>query len=271
METHYLILGIIQGLTEFLPVSSSGHLVLFERWFVQGVSNSSLLLMNVFFHMGTLLSVLLFFRKDLWIYIKESISWLKAPTRNTNPIQTEVGMIILLTIPTGLIGLAMKKGGIAHISVNGVLSALCVTGLLCIIIDRLNPAGRDQISWKQALFLGVIQGLAVVPGISRSGSTIFAGLLIGASREKMASFSFLMSIPAICAAFLLELKEAYEAGGATDIDSLSLFLGFSLSFIVGYLSLILLISLLKKKNFKIFGIYCLSLAILAGFGWIQPS
>ncbi|PCJ18734.1 MAG: hypothetical protein COB02_09870 [Candidatus Cloacimonadota bacterium] len=263
MDFNYLILGLVQGLTEFLPVSSSGHLFLFEKQLLSGINENTLLLMNICFHMGTLLSVILFFRKFLFEYIIETVNFLKSPSKDLNEIQKEVLYVIVLSVPTGIIGLGLKKSGIEHISTEAILLGLCVTGFICIIIDRLKD-GNEGLSLRKALVLGLIQGVAVIPGISRSGSTIFGGLLLGISREKMASFSFLMSIPAISGAFLLELKDVFEVG-LGGIDPMSLFAGTLVAFISGYISLILLIGLLKKKSFTIFGVYCFLISVTMYF------
>lgn len=260
MDFNYLILGLVQGLTEFLPVSSSGHLFLFEKQLLTGVNENALLLMNICFHMGTLIAVILFFRKFLWEYIVESFKFLKSPSKNLNPIQLEVFYVIVLSVPTAIIGLGLKKSGIEHISSLAILGALCLTGVLCIIVDRVKD-GDQGLTFKKAIILGIVQGVAVIPGISRSGSTILGGLALGLSREKMASFSFLMSIPAIGGAFLLEMKDVFSVG-LGGVDVLSLTAGTFTAFVSGYVSLILLIGLLKKKSFTIFGVYCLSVVVI---------
>jgi undecaprenyl-diphosphatase len=262
MDFAYLILGLVQGLTEFLPVSSSGHLTLFGKFlFAPGkVSEDAQLAINVVLHMGTLMALFVFFRKQIFEYIKVLFEWIKKPTKQLTELQQELFYIILLTIPTGLIGLSMKKMGVSGLPVVYVLVGLLVTGTMCIIIDKLSPKGEDKLTLKKALFLGVMQGFAVLPGISRSGTTICSGLFINISREKMASFSFLMSIPAILAAFALEVKDMME-GGTQGVDFTSLLGGTFVAFVSGYLSLFLLIKLLKKKNFKVFGIYCICVSL----------
>ena len=213
---HYLLLGLVQGLTEFLPVSSSGHLVLFERLLIEGMSSSSQLTVNVAFHMGTLIAVMAYFRIEIFDYLKATVKFILNPRESLNEVQWEVLMVLLLSIPTGILGLAMEKGGIGVFLLGELLLALCVTAFICFGIDRVNNqnSSTKKIKPHHAIMLGIVQGIAVVPGISRSGSTIFAGLLCGFSREKMASFSFLMSIPAITGAFLLECRGASGNGGS---------------------------------------------------------
>lgn len=266
IEYHYLILGLIQGLTEFLPVSSSGHLLLFERALLKGIPDSSLLMINVAFHMGTLIAVITYFWRDVYSYLIAFLALFRAQKGLECENQREVLMIILLSFPTGILGLALKKMNIEAIPLWGVLIALCVTALLCFGIDRvkISSSTDNNITPIKALILGLVQGIAVIPGISRSGSTIFAGLICGLSREKMASFSFLMSIPAITGAFLLELKELLELG-TQDVHLFSLGLGGLVAMVSGYLSLALLVRLLKGKQFKIFGLYCLTVAFVGFF------
>jgi len=265
VDWHYLVLGLVQGLTEFLPVSSSGHLLLFERQLLSGISDADLLTINVFFHAGTLIAVLFYFRERCLIYVLESLRWLRAPTRQGTPMQKEVAWIIVLTLPTGALGLGLKKAGIAQISVEAVLAALVLTGIICLLTDFVRERNKD-LGLGSVLALGVVQGLAVVPGISRSGSTILAGMACGLSRERMASFSFLMSIPAISGAVLLESIDLMRQG-LSGVSPGSLALGTLVASISGYLSLIFLISVLKKRYFRVFGVYCFGL--VAVVSWLR--
>lgn len=266
IEYHYLILGLIQGLTEFLPVSSSGHLLLFERALLKGIPDSSLLMINVAFHMGTLIAVIMYFWRDVYSYSSAFLSLFRSRKDSMSENQREVLMILLLSFPTGVIGLALKKMNIEAIPLWGVLIALCVTSVVCFGIDRVKvlSSSGNGITPIKAVILGLVQGIAVIPGISRSGSTIFTGLICGLSREKMASFSFLMSIPAITGAFLLELKELLELG-TQDVHLFSLGAGALVAMVSGYLSLALLVRLLKGKQFKVFGWYCLLVALIGFF------
>ncbi|MBT3784283.1 undecaprenyl-diphosphate phosphatase [bacterium] len=259
MDWNYVVLGLIQGATEFLPVSSSGHLLLFERVLLPDMGADTALAVNVLLHMGTLFAILLYFKQPLFQYLKEGFSWLRKPARSGNETQKEILWILVLSVPTAAIGLALKKGGIGEISPNMVLVALGLTGLLCIATDYL-PKRDAKLNLWRSLFLGVVQGVAVIPGISRSGSTIFAGLLGGISREKMASFSFLMSIPAIFGAFFLESLELYTKG-FSGLNVWSVLPGILVAFFSGYLALGILIRLLKRHYFRIFGVYCLLLSI----------
>jgi undecaprenyl-diphosphatase len=262
MNLSYLVLGLVQGLTEFLPVSSSGHLAVLSSILpgITELSSSDKLVISVFYHFATLIAVCLYFRVQILSYWKALMSRLKG--QETEEFG-EIVKIIILTVPTGIIGLGLKKAGIEEIPIHGVLLALCVTGALVFSVDSLKE-GKVKMGLKEALILGLAQGIAVVPGISRSGSTIFTGVALGISREKMASLSFLMSIPAILAATLLETIELSQAGiGGIDISSL--LFGGLIALVSGYLSLVALIPLLKRKWFRIFGIYCFAMAAWAYF------
>lgn len=259
MEWSYLTLGLVQGATEFLPVSSSGHLLLFEHVLNPDLDANSSLFLNVMLHMGTLLAVVLFFRGFLLTYLREAVAWIKNPQVKLNETQREILWIIVLSLPTALIGLGLKKLGIGEMKSEGVLIALAITGLFCIFTDFL-PIRDQKLNFWRSLLLGITQGLAVVPGISRSGSTIFVGILSGISREKMASFSFLMSIPAVGGAFLLEMWGA-KGIELRAINSISLIAGMAVAFVSGYLALTVLMRVLKSRYFRIFGFYCFGLSV----------
>ena len=218
-----------------------------------------MLFRSVMLHMGTLLAVLLFFKGFLHDYWKESVAWVKSPSVGLNEIQREIIWIIVLSIPTALIGFGLKKAGIGELGTDGVLMALAFTGLFCLLTDYI-PIRNGKLNLWRSLALGITQGLAVVPGISRSGSTIFIGLLSGISREKMASFSFLMSIPAVGGAFLLELIEA-RGMELQAINWISLLMGMIVAFVSGYAALAVLMKVLRSGYFRIFGFYCFGLSV----------
>jgi len=261
-----VILGIVQGLTEFLPISSSGHLVLFQHLF--GLKEPELFF-DISVHAGTLVAVILFFRKDLWAIIVSVIHFLSLFLKKQasfNDIQENADvkmafLIIVGSIPTGIIGLLFKQ--IAEQLFSSVFIVgfmLLVTGLLLWITRRVKAVGRNitGFSVKDALIIGVVQGLAITPGISRSGSTIATGLLLGLNREMAARYSFLLSIPAIVGAEILSLKDvSFQA-----IDT-SVILGTIAAGIVGYFSLTLLVYIVKKGQLHIFSPYCWAIGIVA--------
>ncbi len=190
-----VLIGLLQGMTEFLPVSSSGHQVLGGRF--MHLSEASTLSLLLWTHLGTLIAVLWFFRRDL-------LSMASGCLRRDSTSLKHVGLIVLATLPTGLIGLGLQKWVNAHLeSLLPVgVAFLCTATALFLVRDM----GRDggPIGWRVALWVGIFQGIAVIPGISRSGSTLAVALFLGIKSKTAFRFSFLVSIPAVAGAFLLE-------------------------------------------------------------------
>ena len=248
-----VLLGIVQGLTEFLPISSSGHLVLFQKLF--GIT-APMLSFDVFLHLGTLVAVFIVFWKDILAILKK-------------PLQNITYMLIVATIPAVVVGLLFEKQIEAMFN-GGVTLALgfIITGLLLIYSDRIKNPGKlnKDIRFADAAVIGCMQALAIVPAISRSGSTITAGLYQGLSRETAARFSFLLSIPAILGAALLTAKDIMGgpggAAGFLSAGALPLCFGFLASLLSGYLSIRFMLDLIKKSKLSYFGYYVL---VLAGF------
>ena len=209
-----LILGIVQGLTEFLPISSSGHLVLMQKWLSFKEHNLSL---NIAAHFGTLLSVFTIYFHKIKKICSDLIDFPK--TRHFSmPIRTFF-LIALASIPTGIIGLLSRDLFLfISSSTTYVGIALCLTGVILFLTGYRhkkgdtqgffhNFEGFEELTWRKALLIGSIQGLAIVPGLSRSGLTISVGLLMGLNKNVATSFSFLLSIPAILGATLIELGQ----------------------------------------------------------------
>ncbi len=241
-----VILGIVQGLTEFLPVSSSGHLCLMQNFFGERWLGD--VLFDVAVHLGTMLAVLVFFYRDLLELLKGI--WPRTFDRR----QAFVVLCLLITTAiTGTIGLIFKDQFLALFSMPRVTAAmLLVTGLITFLTDRIGRGVRQhgQVSIKDAVLIGLFQALAIIPGISRSGSTIFAGVFSGMERSWAASYSFIAAIPAIMGAGLLEWS---SAPGGFELIHL---IGALSAFIVGLISLKFLVWTLKKHNFFIFSVYC---------------
>ncbi|MCG8516331.1 MAG: undecaprenyl-diphosphate phosphatase [Halanaerobiales bacterium] len=245
-----VLLGIIQGLTEFLPVSSSGHLVLFQSLF--GIESDQLTL-EVFLHFGTLLPIIIIFRKDIIDIIlfkkeKRQLTWL----------------IIIGMIPTGLIGFFLKDffaGLYSSVSLVGFM--LLITGLLLYLAERLghNRKSLAEMNGVNAGLIGIAQGIAIIPGISRSGITIVAALLQGLDRESAARYSFLLSIPVIFGAGLLETKDVL-ASGLEGLSWLMLAAGTTAAAISGYFAIKYLLHILKKGRLSIFSYYCWTIGLL---------
>lgn len=213
-----IVLGLVQGLAEFLPISSSGHLALLQQWF--GIEENNVLLFAVLLHVGTLISVFIVYWKDIWELIRELFLTIKdlctgrglrleeRPTRKLGV------MIIVATIPTGIIGLLFNDffNGLYN-SVVPIGAGLIITGFLLVIAERTGHSNRGikQMNYRNALFVGAIQGIAIWPGISRSGSTLFGSLLCNLDRKFAVKFVFLISIPSILGSAVLEVRPPYRA------------------------------------------------------------
>lgn len=242
-----VVLGIVQGLTEFLPVSSSGHLVLLGSVF--GVQEN--LLIAVALHFGSLVAVLFAFRKEVVFLIKH-------PFCDTNK------KLVLATIPTVVIVLFFKTYIEDSFSGNFFLIGFVLTAFLLMLTDILQGKGADKkpIRTKSAILLGIAQGVASLPGVSRSGSTICTGILLGENRETVANFSFLMSIPIIVASCIYEMC---FGGGLLAFD-LSLvvpvLVGMAFAFISGLFAIKIMLKAVKRANLYIFAIYLVALVIV---------
>ena len=255
-----LFLGIIQGLTEFLPVSSSGHLVLFQN--LLGFKEPELLL-DTALHIGTLLAVCLYLRSDIKIMATEILHG-----NFKGPHAFLAWWVIIGTIPTAFIGLVFKDSlEVLFGSVWLVGIMLMVTGIILVcswflpmIAKRWakNYGDRKRVGLITALIVGTAQGLAIIPGISRSGATIVSGLACGLDRELAGRFSFLLSIPAIIGALVVQLN----AEAITRTGAIPLLVGFGISAIVGFLALKLLMSMIRKGTLHYFAPYCLLLGLL---------
>ena len=241
----FVYLGIIQGLTEFLPVSSSGHLVFAQK--ILGIDSLQLLIIATC-HMGTLLALILYFLKDI-------IKLFKQPRL--------MGYILLVTAITGIIGIIGRDFFETLFISNKVVSlSLFVTGLVLIFTGRFLKGDRElnHLNKKDAILLGLMQSLSIIPGISRSGMTISALLFRRVERETAFRFSFLAGIPAIAAAFFLEIKNI-DLSSLAEINSL--FVCFVFSFLSGLVALMILRHILIKAKFHYFGYYCILLSILS--------
>ena len=272
-----LIAGIIQGATEFLPISSSGHLVIYDTLFGEGADSG--LAFKVFLHLATLLAVLIVFYKDVWMLIKEFFKALadiiKGKPDFKSPERRFLLMVIIATIPALLAGAAVKLLDLDSILENifVVASMLIITALFMFIADKLNKGkyAEADAPYKSSLLVGILQAIAILPGLSRSGSTIFGGLIGGLKREFAVKFAFILSIPAILGAGLVELAGVVR-GGDFSVDIVGWVIGFATALILGVLSIKFIRVLIKSNRFYIFGVYCLlvsALAFLTGFGVIR--
>ncbi|OGK11011.1 MAG: hypothetical protein A2W80_00955 [Candidatus Riflebacteria bacterium GWC2_50_8] len=252
--------GIVQGISEFLPVSSSGHLTLMQ-YFFNFEDPEANLLTTVALHFGTLLAVIYYFRADLIPYFTVA-GW-------RNPDRRKIATLVIIgSIPTAVIGLTFKK---QFESLFGNPSAVCValfiTGLLLLICEKFkqqeNLQNIEEAPLWKAVVVGFIQGLAITPGISRSGSTIATSLILGIKGEEAARLSFLLMIPAVSGATLLEIKKLAEAGLPPTIDPMALAAGTLAAVITGFLALKLLVYMIKKQKLSYFAYYLFTVSAIS--------
>ena len=260
-----LVLGVVQGATEYLPVSSSGHLVIFQHLF--GLEEPALLF-DIVLHVATLLVVLWYYRRDIVDLVGQSLAAVRVLLGGstwTNVQKDYPGfrlawLIVLGTIPTALIGITLQDTFEALFgSLRTVGFMLCVTGFI-LLLTRLGSRGTRRVGQMKAvdaLLIGFVQGLAITPGISRSGSTIAIALLLGIEKETAARFSFLLSVPSIIGALILKIGDTGEGVGL-----LATSLGFLSALVTGYLCLALLVQLVKRGKLAWFAPYCFA----AGLG-----
>ncbi len=268
-----ILLGILQGLTEFLPVSSSGHLVLAQQ--LLGLKET-LVFFDVMLHVGTLAAVLVAYRQAIGKLLLEGLSTLgdkrfyKHPIRTTNEsVELRfIWLILLGSIPTGIIAVLFKdqlESFFGEVQLVSIM--LIVTGVILQLprLRKQSPDGLDsapdKIKWWHAPLVGIAQGCAITPGISRSGSTISLGLFLGIPAKTAAEYSFLLSIPAILGAVVLKIKDI----GDTVIPLHILAIGMFASFLVGYIALRLLLVMLNRGRFSVFTYYCIALGLVAFF------
>ena len=280
-----IIMGLIQGLTEFLPVSSSGHLAIFKNIF--HVSTDTGLLFDVMLHMATLVAICFVYWKDIkelfvngccmvGLWVTNAVIWIGNLFRGkdnrkeykrvlTTPYRRFVLMILISTVPTGILGILLEEV-IGSASELLILPGICLilTAILLFIADRVKVGEKTEetASYKNSLIIGLAQGVATLPGLSRSGTTITACLLNGFSKEFAVKYSFIMSIPAILGAMVLQLKDftlAEFAGGMI----WNYLAGMLVAGVVGYICIKTMLVVVKKNKFTIFSIYCLIAGIVS--------
>lgn len=259
-----IILGIVQGITEFLPISSSAHLVLVPFFLGWKFPADQAFAFDVLVQLGTLVAVIAFFRKDLLGIIT---AWVKALLKGKpfEDSQARMGWyLILATIPASILGLLFKDSvEAAFQSALAVGVFLLVTAGLLTLAEVLGKRTRTEkdFNWKDALWMGIAQAGAIFPGVSRSGSTITGGMLRHLDRPTAARFSFLMSIPVMLAAGLLSILDLFSMP-SLGAFILPLILGFLAAALVGYISIRWLLAYLARRSFYAFAIYCTVLGLL---------
>lgn len=278
-----ILLGIIQGITEFLPVSSSGHLAVLQNVFHMKTSDS--MLFEVMLHLGTLAAVLLVYHRDIWKMICEIFGMVGDIFRNLytfslnkihktslqyrqivhNNYRKFVLLILISTIPTAIIGFLLRE--LAALSGKTLLIpgiAFLITGVLLLMTDTAHAGHKmpKTVTFKDGLIIGAVQGVAVLPGLSRSGTTIAACVLCGLDRRFAVKYSFIMSVPAILGAALLECTEISTE--AIDPAQIGIYaIGMVFAAVVGYVCMKTVLIVIKNKKFQYFAWYCFALGAIA--------
>lgn len=286
-----IFMGIIQGLTEFLPVSSSGHLAIFKIVF--GVDTDTGILFDVLLHVGTLAAICVVYYKDIWklivegccivrdcainviLFFKNRVSGEKVPYRRivNSSYRKFVMLVIVSTIPTGIIGVT---GGNAVELASEILIVpgicLIATAVLLFIADRTKDGDKlpKNVTYTNAFGIGIAQGIATLPGLSRSGTTITACLLSGFNRNFAVKYSFIMSIPAILGALVLQLKDFKEIN-VTGVEVGYYIIGMIIAALVGYVCIKTMLIIVREKKFTGFAIYCLLVGALSIGGYFYMA
>lgn len=262
-----VVLGLVQGLAEFLPISSSGHLALLQQFF--GIKEDNVLLFAVLLHVGTLISVFIVYWKDIWELIVELFLTIKdiftgkGLRLDERPVRKLGVMIIVATIPTGLIGILFNDffDGLYN-SIVPIGVGLLVTGCLLVIAERMGASNRGikEMNFRNAIFVGVVQGIAICPGISRSGSTLFGSLLCNLDRTFAVKFVFLISIPSILGSAVMEAPDAIAAGmNMSDLGPI--IVGMIVAAVSGLIAIKTMIKVVSNKKLNYFSYYVWLLGI----------
>ena len=286
-----IILGFIQGVAEFLPVSSSGHLAIFKNFF--GLEEAGIAY-DILLHVGTLVAVFICFWSDIWELIVNGVGIVVDACKNigiffknlfnknnkeytkkeyieviSTPFRRYVMLIIVATIPTGIMGILLKDM-IEAVSATLIVPGICLlmTSVILLIADNTKDGheNEENVSYKKAGFVGICQGFATMPGISRSGTTVTACLLAGMDRTFAVKFSFIVSIPAIIGAAILDLPDLF-ATGVTGSEMINYAAGTIVSGVVGYICIKTMLKIVRNKKFKVFSIYCAVMGLISIIGF----
>jgi len=260
---HAVLLAILQGFTEFLPVSSSGHLVLAQE--LLNLHDPQMLIFDVFVHFGTLISVIFIFWKDLLEILRSFAKAFTAVKLKRDYEKTEhfrLGVAIIIgSIPAGIIGLLYRHEiEAAFTDPKLVAMNLVITGLILFLTRLAKPIKGKKVGLVAAFIIGLAQAVAILPGISRSGSTMSTALYLKISPMLAARFSFLLSVPVIAGAALLEGYKLFKNGNT--LGTMPLVVGTAVSAIAGYFAIKMLLKIMEKGKFSWFSFYCLTIGIL---------
>ncbi len=270
-----VVLGLVQGLAEFLPISSSGHLALLQYFFK--IESDNVLAFTVLMHLGTLISVFIVYAKDIWALLKElcytirDICTGKGPRINCCETRRLGFMIIVATIPTAIIGLLFEdffESLYSKLVAIGI--GLVFTGTIMWLSEKFGKGKYEvmQMKWRTAIFVGIMQGIAICPGVSRSGSTLVGSLSGGLKREFAVKFAFLISIPSILGSIVLEIPDLFEEGMDMSLAGPCL-LGVIVAAVSGLVAIKAMIRVVSRKKLIYFSIYTWTIGILvAGYAML---
>ncbi len=264
-----ILMGILQGVAEFLPISSSGHLALFQQFFNMENYEESQMFFSVLLHFGTLVSIVVYYYRDILEMIREFFLGARDLAQGSKtpppPARRMVLLIIVATLP--LFAVLPVKKLIENATGNTIFVSLCllITGCILFVSDRLARGSKTakNATILDALLVGLAQGFGTLPGISRSGITISAGMMRGYERSFAVRFSFLMSLPAVFGATILELKDAIEGGGIQAEMIPVCLVGMLVSGVVGYFAIHLVNLLANKGKFGVFAYYCWGVGLVS--------
>ncbi|NIM03728.1 undecaprenyl-diphosphatase [bacterium] len=255
-----VILGLVQGLTEFLPISSSAHLVYFQKYL--GIDKPQLSF-TVFLHFATLLAIIVFFRKDLWEIFK---GFLNAKRPKTNPSPRILFLLVIGSLPIAILGILLKdKIELIFSNIEVVSLFLILTGILLYLGDRIRNVHKDVLGTGivDALIIGMAQAAAILPGISRSGATIIFALFCGLQRKWAVKYSFFLAVPAILGATLIKLPNVLST---LNFSTLTFYIvGAVAAFLSGYWALTVVLRFVQKSRLRYFAYYCVTLGLVVLF------
>ena len=240
------ILGVVQGLTEFLPVSSSGHLLVLQKIFGISAEGDGMLVFNILMHVGTLVSVCVIYWKRIWKMVR-------------HPFKSELKWLVVATIPAVIAALAFDFDD--AFEGKFIIWSFYLTSIVLVASGWIGKQRRMQkkyhknVRWYDALSMGVMQAVAILPGLSRSGSTIAGGLTSGLTRKNAADFAFLMSIPAILGSVVLEGKDILELGMSSSVSMSAIIVGVLSAMVFGFLAIKLMLWVVKKISLNWFALY----------------
>ncbi len=263
-----IILGLVQGLAEFLPISSSGHLAVLQ--YIFGINGGDVLLYAVLLHFGTLISILAVYYLDIWMLIKELGALIKdlfggkGLQPNKNEFRKLGLMILMASVPTAFFGILFKDAfGAMYNSMLVIGIGFIITGTLLFLAEKVGKGlkGTREMTFFDAFIIGLFQSIAIAPGISRSGSTIVGGLFTGAKRELAVRFAFLISIPSVLGALAIEAPDAFSAGIDKTLG-VPIAAGVIVAAIVGFIAIKTMIKVVSLKKLHYFSYYTWALGII---------